>query len=118
VRDRVEQLARERLDVDRTAARLGERAAGDVLHDEELAASPGIEIEDRSDARVREPREHERLSPEPLTTRRVTQGSVQEHLDGNIPVEVVVVCFPHLAHTAFANAFEESIPAENGTGPD
>ena len=39
-----------------------------------------------------------------------------QHLDGDIPVEVVVVCFPHFAHPAFADALEESIAAEDGTG--
>ena len=39
-----------------------------------------------------------------------------QHLDGDIPVQVVVMCFPHFAHPAFADALEESIAAEDGTG--
>jgi hypothetical protein len=34
---------------------------------------------------------------------------VQKHLDGDVAVEVVVVRFPHLAHSALANALEEPI---------
>ena len=49
-------------------------------------------------------------------TRRVAQGSAQEHLDGDIPVEVVVVGLPHFPHPALADALEESIPSEDGTG--
>jgi len=41
---------------------------------------------------------------------------VQEHLDGDIAVEVVVVCLPHLTHPTLANALEQPIPAKDGTG--
>jgi len=93
-----------------------ECAATDVLHYQELAAIPDIEVEDGGDTRVREAGQHERLATESFSARRVAQGSVQEHLDGDIPVEVVVVGLPYLPHPALADALEESIPSEDGTG--
>jgi len=43
---------------------------------------------------------------------------VQEHLDGDIPVEVVVVRLPHLAHATLADAFDQPVPAKDGTRSD
>ena len=64
---------------------------------------------------MRKAGQHESLSTEALTRRRVTERPLEEHLDGYIAVEVVVVRLPHLAHPALADALEEPVPAENGT---
>jgi hypothetical protein len=95
-----------------------ERAAGDVFHDQELAAASRIEVKDGGDTRMGQARKYERLTSKALTRRRVTQSSVQEHLDRDIPIQVVVVCFPHFPHPALANALEEPVPAKDGTGFD
>ena len=95
-----------------------ERSAGDVFHDKELAAVPDIEVEDGGYTRVRESGQHECFSSEALTARRIAEGSGQDHLDGDITVEIVVVCLPHLTHAALADALEQPVPAKDGTGPE
>ena len=95
-----------------------ERAAGHVLHDQEVVAVLGIEVEHGGDARVGEPGQHPRLAAEALARRRVVERAAQEHLDGDDPVEVGVVRLPHLAHPALADALDEPIPAQQGPGTD
>src|SRR5687768_9207796 len=58
-----------------------ESTAGDVLHDEEIAAVVAIEVEDRGDAGVRQAREDEGLAPKPLEAVLVDERAAQEHLD-------------------------------------
>ena len=54
-----------------------ERAAGHELHDEEVDAVLGVEVEDRRDAGMRETREHVRLAPEALARRVVAQRALR-----------------------------------------
>ncbi|MBA3341447.1 MAG: hypothetical protein H0T48_06385 [Gemmatimonadaceae bacterium] len=63
-------------------------------------------------------RKNERLTPESLAPRCVTQRTAQKHLDCHVAVEVVVMRFPHLAHPALADWFEESVPAKHGTASE
>ena len=57
----------------RREARL-ERAAGHVLHDQEVVAVLGIEVEDGGDAGVGEPGQHQRLAAKSLARRRVVRA--------------------------------------------
>ena len=95
-----------------------EAPARHVLHDQEVVIVLGIEVEDRGHTGVGETGQHPRLAPEPLPGRRIGQCPAGEHLDGDHPVQLGVVCLPHLAHPALADRLDELVPAEYGAGPD
>ena len=95
-----------------------ERAAGHVLHDQEVVPVLGIEVEDGGDAGVRETGEHQRLAAKSLAGGRIDQRAAQEHLDGDDAVQVGVVRLPHLAHAARADALDEPVTSEHGAGTD
>src|SRR4029078_8433305 len=62
--------------------RLLERAAGEVLHDDERAATPLAHVVDRDDVRVAgEPGDRERLAREPLAHPLVLRMPEVEKLD-------------------------------------
>ena len=101
----------------RREARL-ERAAGHVLHDQEVVSILGIEVEDGGDAGVGEAGQGQRLAAKSLAGHRVAQRAAQEHLDGDDPVQVGVVRLPDLAHPALADALDEPVSAEHRAGAD
>jgi hypothetical protein len=65
---------------------------------------------------MRQPRKNQSFTPKTLAPRRMAKGSAEKHLDGDIPVEIVIMCFPHFTHTTLPDYFEEAVPSENGSG--
>ena len=85
---------------------------GHVLHDEEVHAVLGVEVEDGRDARVREAGQDVRLAPEALARGRVPERAAQKHLDRDVAVEVQVAGAIDLAHAACAERFQDLVVGE------
>ena len=78
-----------------------ERAAAEVLHDDERAAFRLTDVEDRDDVRTTgEAGRGERLSGEPLADTRVLRMAVGEDLDGDDAAQQLVGRAVDLAHAA------------------
>jgi hypothetical protein len=90
----------------------------DVLHDEEVVSVLRIEIEDRCDAGVRQPRENEGFASKAFSARCMLESSAQQKLQRDFSVEVVVLGFPDLSHPAFANALDEPVAPEHRAGAE
>ena len=89
-----------------------ERAAGHVLHHQEVGARLRVEVEDGGDAGMREPRQHVGLAAEALARRAVVERARGEHLDRDLAIEVRVVRLPHLAHAAAPDLLDEAVARE------
>ena len=81
-----------------------ERAASEVLHDDERAAFRLADVEDRDDVRTPgEPGRCERLAGEALADTRVLRVALGEDLDGDDAAQQLVGRAVDLAHTARAD---------------
>ncbi len=93
---------------------LGEAAALDILHDDEVGAPFLAPVVDAHDVGVVEVGGRLRLASEPLHEARVIGELVEEHLDGNRSIEQLVACQVHVGHPAAGDlAMEFITPAEN-----
>ncbi len=78
----------------------GERAAVDVLHDDEVRAVVLAPVEDGNDVGVRQVRRRLRLAPEALDEGAIDRELGEEHLEGDGPVELAVHGSVDLGHAA------------------
>ena len=81
-----------------------QRAAVDVLHDDEVGAVRLAPVVDADDVGVVEVGGRRGLPPEPLDERRVGGELGEQHLHGDGPVEQLVAGEEHLGHAAAPEA--------------
>ena len=93
-----------------------ECASGDVFHDQKVEYFLDIEVEDCGNSRMRQPRQDECLAAKPLAPGCVAERAAQEHLDGDVAVEVVIVSFPDRAHAALTDQLEKAVSAQGLSG--
>ena len=96
----------------RVARRLAQRPPRDQLHDQEIDALLAVEIVDRGDVRMVEPRERPRLVAEAAARVLVGQGPRGEQLDRDGALEVRVPRAEHDPHPAGADLLEQPVVAE------
>jgi len=46
----------------------------------------------------------------------MAECAAQEHLDGDVAIEIVIVCLPHFAHAAFADQLEKAVSPKGRPG--
>src|SRR6185503_12482727 len=93
-----------------------ERAAGDIFHDQKVEAFLDVEVEDRRDSRMRQTRQDECFTTKAFAPGSVAERPAQEHLDGDVAVEVVVMGLPYGSHSALSDELEEAVPAQGCSG--
>jgi hypothetical protein len=98
------------------AAAVGEGLALDQFHDHSRAALPGFDAEDRRDARVIERREDERFTLEPAGQVGVARVFDEQHLDGDMALQLRVERAVHLAHAARAEHALHFVGTNERTG--
>ncbi len=86
-----------------------QRAAAEQLHDEERPPFVLGEVVDRADPAVVELREDAGLVAEPLQRPGLGAQRCGEHLDGDVPAEVLVLCSKDDAHPAGADLLDEPV---------
>jgi hypothetical protein len=95
---------------------LGERRAGDELHDQRAGAVALFEAEDGGDVGVMKLREQPRLAFEPREPFLVVGEGRREDFDGDVTIEPRVGGPPHFAHSAFADTMEDLVRPEPCAG--
>ncbi len=99
------------------ADELLERAALDVLHDDEVGAVELASVEDRDDVRVREARGVRRLAPEALDELLVVRVPRVQHLDRDTAAEFLVLGEVDVGHAAAAELARDAVtPREERSG--
>jgi len=97
------------------AQSLGERRAGHELHDQEVDAVFGVEVEEVGDVGMREPGESVGFPAEAGARGIVGEGALGQDLEGEVTVELLVVGAVDLAHPARAEALDDPIVGERAT---
>ena len=93
----------------RVADDVAQRAAVDVLHDDEVRAVLLAPVVDRDDVGVVQVGRGLRLAPEPLDERRVAGELGREHLERDRAVEQLVAGQVHLGHAAPGDARDDLV---------
>ena len=101
------------------ADHLVERAAGEILHDDERTIPPDADVVDRDRVRFAgEPRRGARLPLEAVTEVRVVGPSVVEQLDGDGAAELRIRRLVDLAHAATCNPHRPPVAGREQAGAD
>ena len=88
---------------------VGERAAVDVLHGDEVGAGVLAPVVDADDVRVAEVGRRLRLAPEALDEVGVDGELGEQHLDGDLAVEQAVAPEEHVGHAAAPDALAQLV---------
>src|SRR3954452_15505711 len=113
----VQQRTRQRVDVELLAARLGERPARDVLHDEQRPLRLDGEVEDLHEVRVVEPGRQPSLALEAGDKAGIAGENVGDDLDRDLTLELEVHRPPDDGHAAAADDRLEAVAAVAYGGP-
>ena len=96
-----------------------ERAAGQVLHDDEGPLRVLADVEDRDDVWLSgQPRRRQRFAREPLADRIVARIALGEHLDRDRAPERRIGCAVDLAHASARDALGRAVARREDFGID
>jgi hypothetical protein len=94
---------------------VGQQLAGHELEHKEIDTSVRVEIEQRRDVGVEQLRKGARFKSEPTLRIFVVKRVLLQYLERHVALESRILGAEHYAHTTFAQAFEDLVPAERLT---
>jgi hypothetical protein len=94
---------------------VSQRFAGHELEHKEIDTPVGVEIKQRCDVGMEQLRKGARFESETALRTFVVKRVLLKHLKRHVALESWIVGAEHDAHTTFAQAFDDPVPAERLT---